>query len=136
LVPHTNATALAIQEMVRFFLPHCTDQSTLRELDSMASDDRQWRYAHALFSRIRAKTLRADDVKDRLLSGQYSFEEICAKTLYNMSGHVPGGEWPYPFDDDSAFWVIPIAVGFARVLGVADPYSVSSYLRPRGVGSG
>lgn len=63
---------------------------------------------------------------------QYGFEEICAKTLYNMSGHVPGGEWPYPFDDDSPFWVVPLAVGFARALGVADPYSVSSLLRAEG----
>src|SRR5436309_785013 len=107
-MPHTNATAEAIQEMVRFFLPRCTDRSTLGELDSMASDDLQWRYAHALFSRIRAKTIRADTKKDRLLQHQYSFEEICAKTLFNMSGHYdPGHEFPYPFDDDAPFWVIP-----------------------------
>jgi hypothetical protein len=133
-VPHTNAAAEAIQEMVRFFLPRCADQSTLRELDEMASDDQQWRYAHALFRRIRHKTLRADASKDLLLQHQYSFEEICAKTLYNMSGHIPGQEFPYPFDDDAPFWVIPIAVGFARELGVEDPRSVSSLLRPPDVG--
>jgi hypothetical protein len=121
---------MAIQEMVRFFLPRCSDQSTLHELDNMASDDRKWRHAHGLFSRIRDKTLRADAAKDVLLQHQYSFEEICAKTLYNMSGHAPGGEWPYPFDDDSPFWVVPIAVGFARALEVSDPCSVSSLLRP------
>jgi hypothetical protein len=97
----------------------------------MASDDIQWRYAHALFSRIRDKTLRADDAKDRLLQEQYCFEEICAKTLFNMSGHDPAyGEFPNPFDDDSPFWVLPTAVSFARALGVDDPYSVSSLLRP------
>lgn len=130
-MPHTNATAEAIREMVRFFLPRCADQSTLRELDEMASDGREWRHAHALFRRIRDKTLRADAAGDRLLQHQYCFEEICAKTLYNMSGHVPGGEFPYRFDNDSPFWVIPIAVGFARALGVADPLSVSSLLQPR-----
>jgi hypothetical protein len=130
-MPHTNGAARAIQEMVRFFLPWCADRSTLRELDDMATDDQKWRYAHALFYRIREKTLRADAAKDRPLQHQYSFEEICAKTLYNMSGHVPGQESPYPFDDDSPFWVIPIAVGFARALGVEDPFSVSSLLRPR-----
>lgn len=132
LVPHTNETAEAIQEMVRFFLPHCSEQSTLRELDEMASDDEKWRYAHALFSRIRDKTLRADKGRDRLLQHQYSFEEICAKTLYNMSGHIQGREFPYPFDDDSPFWVIPIAVAFAQALGVADPFGVSSLLRAPG----
>jgi hypothetical protein len=130
-VAHTNSTAEAIQEMVRFFLPRCADQSTLRELEAMAGDDEKWRSAHALFSRIRDKTLRADKAKDELLQHQYGFEEICAKTLYNMSGHIKGREFPYPFDDDSPFWVIPIAVAFARALGVADPCSVSSLVRPR-----
>src|SRR5262245_11167621 len=129
-MPHTNAAAEAIQEMVRFFLPQCSDQSTLCELDAMAADDTKWRYAHDLFCRIRAKTLQADKAGDELLQHQYSFEEICAKTLYNMSGHVMGKEFPYPFDDDSTFWVLPIAVGFARALGVPDPFSVSSLLRP------
>ena len=59
-----------------------------------------------------------------------AFEEICAKTLYNISGHIKGREFPYPFDDDSPFWVFPIAVGFARALGLPDPYSVSSLLQP------
>jgi hypothetical protein len=98
----------------------------------MASDDQKWRYAHALFSRIRDKTLYADEAKDRLLQHQYSFEEICAKTLFNMSGHIRGEEFPYPFDDDSPFCVIPIAVAFACALGVTDPCSVSSLLRPQG----
>jgi hypothetical protein len=129
-MPYTNSTAEAIREMVRFFLPRCADQSTLRELDDMASDDRKWRYAHALFSRIRDKTLRAEKAKDELLQHQYGFEEICAKTLYNMSGHIKGKEFPYPFDEDSPFRVIPIAVSFARALGVADPFGVSSLLRP------
>ncbi len=131
-MPHTNSTARAIQEMVRFFIPRCTDQSTLRELDEMASDDEKWRNAHALFSRIRDKTLRADAAKDTLLQHQYSFEESCAKTFYNMSGHFKGGEFPAPFDDDWPFWVIPLAVGFARSLGVPDPCGVSSLLRRRG----
>ncbi len=131
-MPHTNATAEAIQEMVRFFLPLCDEKSTLRELDDMASDDRKWCRAHALFSRIRSKTLLADKSNHQLLQIQYSFEEICAKTMYNMSSHVSGGEFPYPFDDHCPFWVIPYAVGFARSLGIADPYSVSSLLQPAG----
>ncbi|MBI3860643.1 MAG: hypothetical protein HY290_01965 [Planctomycetia bacterium] len=128
-------TANAIQEMVRFFLPLCNDQSTLLELDEMASEERKWQFAHALFSKIRDKTIRANEAKDQLLQYQYGFEEICAKTLYNISGHIKGTtEFPYQFDDDSPFWVIPIAVSFARVLGVADPLSISSLLRPRASG--
>lgn len=128
---HTNAVAESIQEMVRYFIPLCADQSTLRELDEMASDDQEWRYAHALFSRIRDKTIRADQASDRRLQHQYTFEEFCAKTLYNLSDHVKGGEFPFPFDDDAPFWVIPWAVEFARALGITDTCSISSLLGPR-----
>ena len=55
-----------------------------------------------------------------------------AKTLYNISGHVKGKEFPYPFDSDSPFWVFPIAVAFARALGIEDPCSMSSLLRSGG----
>ncbi len=112
----------AIDEMARFFLPYCRDQSTMRELAEMAADSPKWRYAHDLFDRIRGKTLRADDANDHLLQHQYSFEDICAKTLFNLS------EFPAPFDGDSAFWVFPIAVSFARALGGA-PLSVCAHLR-------
>jgi diguanylate cyclase (GGDEF)-like protein len=115
----------AILELVRFFLPRCTRRSTLLELEEMAADNERWRYAHALFSRIRVKALAADATADRRLQCQYSFEEICAKTLYNLSGHVPGGEWPFPFDRDSPSRVMPIAVGFAQELGVEDALSAA-----------
>ena len=127
---HTNATAEAILEMVRYFLPLSNDQSTLRELEDMATDDSQWRFAHDLFGRIRNKTLSADTKRNSVLQYQYSFEEICAKTLYNISSHEKGGEFPYEFDNDSPFWVVPLAIGFAQALGVTDPLSVSSLLRP------
>ena len=133
-MPHANATAQAIQEMVQSFIPRCADKSTLGELDDMTTDDKKWQHAHALFHKIRIKTLHADAAKDLLLQHQYSFEEACAKTLYNMSGHGRSGQLPEPFDEYWPFWVIPLAVGFARALGISDPYSVSSLLRPRSDG--
>jgi hypothetical protein len=74
-----------------------------------------------LFQRIRKKTLRADDRKDQFLQHQYSFEEICAKTLYNMSVRPEDYAWvnPAPFDDDSADYVMPIADGFADYLKIS-----------------
>jgi diguanylate cyclase (GGDEF)-like protein len=115
-----------IQELVRFFLPRCADQSTLRELDDMASDDKKWRNAHDLFGRIRDKTLQASAAHDRRLETQYLFEEICAKTMYNMSGHGPGAGWPAPFDHDSSSWVFPNAVKFAQELGITDLSGVTA----------
>ena len=126
-----TSAASAIDEMVDFFLPHCSDASTLLEIKAIASDSTLWRNGHDLFGRIRDKTLKADASGNVLLQHQYSFEEICAKTLYNMS--LPERPFssaiPAPFDEDAPFWVLPIAVRYARALGIDDPYSVSSTLR-------
>src|SRR5437773_925608 len=121
----------AIGEMVSFFLPHCRERSTLLELEQMATDPARWRYGHALFRRIRGKMLKADGAKDALLQWQYSFEEICAKTMFNLSDHVDPmcKEFPARFDEDSSFWVFPLAVGFARAVGVGDPCDISAFLR-------
>jgi len=119
------AVGRVIGRMVQFFLPHCQEQATLIELDQMAGDRGQWRYAHELFCRIRDKTLKAKD--GSLLEWQYAFEEICAKTLFNLSNHYDPQceEFPAPFDDDSAFWVVPFAIGFARAAGIDDRFFAS-----------
>ena len=119
------SVANAIGEMVEYFLPHCTDTKTLAELKTMASDRTRWRRGHDLFDRIRNKTLKADRKGDVRLQHQYSFEEICAKTLFNLSGS------PAPFDGDSPFWVIPIALQFAAHLNLADSYTMTRLLRPQ-----
>jgi len=56
---------------------------------------------------------------------QHAFEEICAKTLYNLTRE------PAPFDPDSPFWVLPLAVGLGFRLGVTDPGEISPLLRAR-----
>jgi hypothetical protein len=113
-------TADAIAELVTFFLPHCADRSTLSELKAMASDSKQWREAHKLFSRIRAKTLKAEKANNRRLQFQYSFEELCAKTLYNIADHSEGFSSAYlpPFDEDSPLYVVPAAIALSRELGL------------------
>lgn len=110
----------AIESMVLFFLPHCSEQSTMTELRNMVAKPKLWREAHDLFGRIRDKTLRADAAKDEFLQWQYSFEEICAKTLYNMADHSAGFSSKYlpPFDDDVPLRVARIARGFAKKLGI------------------
>ena len=47
-------------------------------------------------------------------AAQYRFEEICAKTLYNLSGASA------PFDSDSPYWIVPNAIAFARRVGIPD----------------
>jgi hypothetical protein len=128
---NVNRLSVAIEEMVSFFLPHCADPSTIGELWEMASDPGKWREAHKLFDRIGLKTLRAVEAKDHLLACQYVFEEICAKTLYNMADHRQEFSTEYlpRFDHDAPFWVVPIAVHLAHRLGLRGLPCGSDFLR-------
>jgi hypothetical protein len=107
-------TATEIQRLVGLFLLRCDDRDTLLALDGMAAEQDQWRGGHDLFGRIRSKTLVAERSGDRLKSVQYYFEEVCAKTLYNLSGS------PAPFDKDSPDWIHPNALALAQALSIPD----------------
>jgi hypothetical protein len=108
-----------------FFEGRCEDKDTLRKLITLANDRSRRKEAHALFSEIRRKTLAAEQRNDQLALAQYHFEEICAKTLYNMT-HEPA-----PFDPDSPFWVLPLALELGQMLGVTDAGEISPLLRAK-----
>jgi hypothetical protein len=110
-------TAAEIQRLVWLFLPRCNDRETLLALDTMASDPNQWPEGHELFQRIRSKTLAAERAADRLSNAQYCFEEVCAMTLYNLSG------FPAPFDKNSPDRIRPNALALAQALSIPDPDS-------------
>jgi hypothetical protein len=101
-----------IRKLLEVVATGVSDRETIEELFLVIDDSRRWKEAHELFSRIRSKTLRADASGDRKLIAQYCFEEICAKSIYNESGK------PAPFDSDSPFWVVPLALHAARELGI------------------
>ena len=92
----------------------------MQELSDMVPDPKKWREAHKLFSRIRDKTLKAIEAHNWYLQVQYSFEENCAKTLYNIADHSKGfsSEYLPPFDEEVPFYVVPDAVALARELGI------------------
>jgi hypothetical protein len=69
---------------------------------------------HDLFQRIRKTTIAAERAHEQRLVAQYLFEEVCAKTLYNLSGE------PAPFDPDVPFRIVPNAILFARTVDVPD----------------
>jgi hypothetical protein len=50
-------------------------------------------------------------------------KSFCAKTLYNMT------RAPAPFDPDSPFWVLPLALELGHALGVTDAGEISPLLR-------
>ena len=108
-------TAHQIQQLVLLFRPLCPEHGTMDELAAMAGGDQgSWARAHALFDRIRDKTLAVDVLRNPTLGDQYSFEEVCAKTLYNFS------DADEPFDPDSPYWVVPFAIALARSLKIED----------------
>lgn len=70
--------------------------------------------AHQLFQQIRAKNLEAGRRNDVRLEAKCCFEEVCAKSIYNLSGENA------PFDADSPYWIIPNALRYAREVGIDD----------------
>jgi hypothetical protein len=102
-----------IRELCEFFAIHCEDRQTLDELADVTLDRSRWHRGRVLFQNARDKNLRRAK-GSALLEAQFRFEEICGKTLYNLSGQ------PAPFDADSPYWVVPNAIKLARELGVGD----------------
>src|SRR5262245_32876946 len=122
--PTDTITAMLAPQTL--FEARCEDKATLRKLIALANDRSRRKEAHALFSEIRQKTLVADKRKDELALAQYAFEEICAKTLYYNLTHEPA-----PFDPDSPFWVLPLAVDLGLRYGVTALGEISPLFRPR-----
>src|SRR5262245_24534868 len=108
-----------------FFEGRCEDKETLRKLITLANDKSRRKQAHALFSEIRKKTLAAEKRNDQLALAQYAFEEVCAKTLYNITRE------PAPFDPDAPFWVLPRALELGRMLGITEAGEISPLLRAK-----
>ncbi len=99
-----------MRQLLGFFLPHCRDGETMVELSVLLQHEKDWIKAHYLSTRIRAKTITAIKTGDLKGEAQFSFEEICAKTLHNLS------ESKKPFDADTPYWIIPLALKLAKVL--------------------
>ena len=100
--------------LLNLLAPHCEDRTTIDALIAMLKNRRSWLKAHDLFDQIRRKTLAAQRAAAPKLESQYLFEEICAKTLFNLFGSDA------PFDSDSPYWIIPNALALARRVGVSD----------------
>ena len=92
--------------------PHCADRETIDWLRTAVADRHKWHEAHGVFNHIRSKSAKVQGSGKSTAAAQYLFEEVCAKTLYNLSGR------PAPFDADSPYWVVPNAIAFARRIGV------------------
>ena len=101
-----------IVALLRLFEAHASDRETHAWVAALAADPAKWPDAHRVFDQVRDRTLAAIAAKDRKREGQYMFEEICLKSLYNETAAVD------PFDSDSPHWIFKCAVGRARQIGV------------------
>jgi len=112
-----------IWHLVELFEPHCEDRSTLNTIKEMLGNSDRWPKAHALFSEIRRKSNEASSSGNKQAECQYLFEEICAKTLYNLSRSSA------PFDPDSPYWIVPNALSFSRAAGISDEECIQAIMR-------
>ncbi len=103
-----------IERLLELFAGRCDDRNTFDELLAMVHKPARWKLAHGLFQRIRKKSLTAEKARNVVATAQYMFEEVCAKTLYNLSGESA------PFDADSPYWVVPNAIAFGRTIGIEE----------------
>ena len=101
-----------IVALLQLFEGHASDRETHGWVAALAADSAKWPDGHRVFDRVRDRTLAAIAAKDRKREGQYMFEEICLKSLYNETAAVD------PFDSDSPHWIIKCAIGRARQVGV------------------
>jgi len=101
-----------VDQLLVLFRPHVPDTETLDELRTLLHEPRDWVKAHYLSTRIRTKAISA--VKQGDLKGelQFSFEETCAKVVHNLS------ESKKPFEYDTPYWIIPLALKLAKVLHI------------------
>jgi hypothetical protein len=109
-----GAVTTDIRRLLELFRPHCVDHESVDTLLVIIRDPAAWRAGYGLFQAIRKKTLVAERSGDKTTLTQCLFEEICAKTLYNLSGE------PAPFDADSPYWVVPNAIAFGRLAGIPE----------------
>ena len=106
-----------VDQLIELFQPMCHDTETMAELRELLPHKEEWLKAHYLSTRIRAKSINAFKGGNVKAEVQYSFEEACAKTLHNLSG------LRRPFDADTPYWILPLALKLAKVLGI-DPHKV------------
>ncbi len=101
-----------IDALISLFKPLCRETDTLLELQGLLHHEKEWPKAHYLSVRIRTKNLNAIKSGDARAEAQYYFEEICAQTLHNLT------QSKKPFEPDVPYWIIPIALKFAKTLGI------------------
>lgn len=101
-----------IQLLLDLFEPHVLDKDSNRLVWKFYEEKHRWYKAHELFTIIRDRNLKAIKQKNAQKEAQYHFEEVCVKTLFNLT------KPSVPFDPDSPYWVIKNALSLAVTLNI------------------
>jgi hypothetical protein len=102
-----------IKSLLDLFESEVADRESNRLVWKFCNDRRKWPKAHGLFSTLRHRTLKAQKMGDKEKEAQYLFEEVVAKTLFNLT------MLPAPFDPDSPYWIIANALYLAKILNIS-----------------
>ncbi len=98
--------------LLDLFESKAPDKASNRLAWKFCDEKHRWMKAHGLHSTIRDRNMKAIKQGDRIKEAQYCFEEVVAKTLFNLTR--PSA----PFDPDSPYWVIKNALSLARALDI------------------
>jgi hypothetical protein len=102
-----------IARLLNLFRDRVPDTESFAHVLELALTSERWSAAHGVFDEIRGRLLESIDAKDEVRGRQYSFEELCCKSLYNAV------EREYAFAPSSPFSVAPAALRLAQVVGVS-----------------
>lgn len=101
--------------ILKLILDRSGIQSSLfSQLQAAADHEDMWKSGHQLFSKLRHKTLRLDELRrgpgltkdEELLASVVSLAELVAKVIYNATNP------PDEFDEDSGWWIAACLRGF------------------------
>ncbi len=101
-----------IKLLLDLFLEEVPDRESNRLVWKFCDEKHRWIKAHGLHDTLRDRNLKAIKQNNHIKECQYCFEEVIAKTLFNLTRSEA------PFDPDSPYWVIKNALTLAKALGI------------------
>ena len=101
-----------IKLLLDLFEDKVPDKESNRLVWQFCNEKHKWIKAHGLHRTLRDRNLKAIKQGNKIKECQYRFEEVIAKTLFNLT--KPNA----PFDPDSPYWVIRNALSLARALDI------------------
>lgn len=101
-----------MKELLDLFEEFVPDKESNRLVWRFCDEKHKWINAHGLHSTLRDRNLKAIKQRNKAKECQYCFEEVIAKTLFNLTRSSA------PFDPDLPYWVLKNALVLAKEVGV------------------